>query len=316
MLKITEKLRPFSHQPGTSCLVPRSDWIVRAYPALLRVQETEFAIHITGPVREFTIQMDLERDCLWVWGIAKEGCFRYRLSADVAGLSLYIDRSPKDGFKIGSHTLKAKDKLLLLSGGHLVAPLKPERIFLGISKAQDWDQVQKRNAIHEWAPILYALAQKVPERGDVKEGPLTLIDNLPEFFSAAFEGILVPHLNDPLHQGLFSSVGKGNPLALLTRAFQKLRGYLLVDNQILPALLADWHCGRALHLQSPYGRIDLEWTKGTLRQMVLHAEKTGEANFIFQKPIKSFRFNGERLERNQSLSIESGKTYLFDRFQK
>ena len=316
MLKISEKLRPFSHEPGTAVLVPGSDWIVRAYPVLLRVGGEDFPLQITGPVREFTLQLDLERDCLWVWGIAKEGHFRYKLFASEQGLFLSLDRSPKSGFAIGNHSLKPKETILLQSGGQFISPSKPERFSLGNSKAQDWDLVRRRNNIFEWAPVLYALAQKVPNKGDVTGGPLALLNRLEEFFPAAFEGILVPHLTDPLHQGLFTEEGRGNALALLREAFQTIRGYILDENRILPALPADWHCGRALHLQSPFGRLDLEWTKGTLRQMVLYGEKTGEATFLFSKPIKSFRFNGERASSQQSLLIESGKKYHLDRFQK
>ena len=315
MLKISEKLRPFSHQPGTACIVPGSDWIISVYPTLLRVQGVDFPIHLTGPVREFTVQMDLERDCVWIWGIAKEGHFRFKLVADEIELSLLIDRAPKEGVEIGTHKLKAKQKILLMSGGHFLSPSKVEKLSLGNWKAQDWDLVRRRNLVSEWVPVLYALAQKVPQRGEAYSGPLSLIDKPADFFHAAFEGILVPHFVDPLHQGLFSEDGHGNSLGILTKAFQKVRSYLIQENQILPALPSDWHSGRILHLETAYGRVDLEWTKGTIRQMVLYAEKSGEASFVFSK-VKSFRFNRKRVQQKEPLLIESGNKYLFDRFQK
>ncbi len=316
MLKITEKLRPFSHQPGTSCLVPGSDWIVRAFPAMLSVQGVEFPIRVSGPVREFTIQMDLERNCVWLWGIALEGHFRFKLVADEIGLSLFIDRCPKTGIEIGSHKLGRKEKILLMSGGHFHLPKKIERLSLGNWKAQDWDLVRRRNLVCEWVPVLYSLGQKVPDIGEVKRGPLDLIDQPTEFFHAAFTGILVPHLIDPLHQGLFSENGQGNPLALLKAAFQKIRSALIQHQQILPALPSDWVSGRVLGLQTHYGLLDFEWTKRTIRQMVLHAEKSDEAVFVFSKQVSSFRFNGECVEQGKPLPIELGKKYTFDRFQK
>jgi hypothetical protein len=267
-------------------------------------------------VQEFTLQMDLERDCLWVWGIAREGHFRCKLSADERGLSLFVDRCPKGGLVIGSHQLQRKDKTLLMSGGHFFLPEKIERLSLGNWKAQDWDLVRRRNLVREWVPVLYALAQKMPQMGEAKGGPLDLLDQPTAFFAAAFTGILVPHLIDPLHQGLFSENGQGNPLAVLTKAFEKLRSALIQENRILPALPTDWDSGRVLGLQTPYGLVDLEWTKRTIRQMILHAEKSGEALFIFSKPVKSFRFNGERVGQGETLAIEAGKRYVFDRFQK
>lgn len=316
MLKITEKLRPFSHQPGTSCLVPGSDWICRAFPAMLNIQGVDFPIRVTGPVREFTVQMDLERNCLWIWGISKEGHFRFKLAADEIGLSLLVDRCPKSGLEIGSHKFKAKEKILLMSGGCFRLPKKIERLSLGNWKAQDWDLVRRRNLVYEWVPVLYALGQKTPHTGDAKGGPLDLLDKPTEFFHAAFTGILVPHLIDPLHQGLFPEDGLGNPLALLTLAYKKIRSFLIQEERILPDLPSDWDCGRILGLETQYGPLDLEWTKGAIRQMILHPEKSGEVDFVFSKPVKSFRFNGERVEQGGSLAVESGKKYIFDRFQK
>jgi hypothetical protein len=316
MLKITEKLRPFSHQPGTSCLIPGSSWILSAFPAMLSVQGIDYPVCLTGPVREFTVQMDLERDCVWIWGIAKEGHFRFKLFADEIGLALLVDRCSESGLGIGTHKLKRKEKILLLSGGNVRLPKKIERLSLGNWKAQDWDLVRRRNEPREWVPILFALSQKVPLTGDANGGPLDLLDKLAEFFPAAFTGILVPHLIDPLHQGLFPDDGHGDPLALLTLSYKKIRSALIQDEQILPALPSDWDCGRVLGLQTQYGPLDLEWTKGAIRQMILHAEKSAKASFTFSKPVKSFRFNGVRTEQGQSLAIEARKKYTFDRFQK
>ncbi len=314
MLKITEKLRPYSHQPGTVCLVPKSDKVVCVYPTLFTI-EKDFPIRVTGPIREFTVQMDLERDCLWIWGIAKEGHFRLQLAMDEMGLTLFVDRCPKSGIEIGDHHLLRKEKILLQSGGKVHFLRKMERLSLGNWKAQDWDLVRRRNDPREWAPVLFALGQKVPFSQEAKGGPLHLLWS-EQFFHAAFSGILVPHLKDPLHQGLFPEDGSGNPIALLTLAYQKIRSFLIQGDQILPELPSDWDCGRVLALETEYGSLDLEWTKGMIRQMVLHAKKSGETAFEFSSQVKSFRFNGTRIERGTLLSIEEGKKYLFDRFQK
>jgi hypothetical protein len=217
--------------------------------------------------------MDLERDCLWVWGIAKEGHFRFKLSADEVGLCLFVDRCPKDGLTVGSQHLHGKDKILLLSGGQIYKSQKIEKLSLGNWKEQDWDLVRRRNDVREWVPVLYSLGQKTPVTSMVKGGPVELLEELTAFFPAAFSGILVPHLIDPLHQGLFSEEGHGDPLALLPLAFKKIRSFLIQDKKILPALPRGWDCGRALGLQTEYGRLDLEWTRGSIRQMVLYCRR-------------------------------------------
>ncbi len=65
MIKIARKLRPFSHRSGAKCLIPGTETIVEAYPNLLRVGSIETALNI---VSGFTLQQDLERNCVWVFG--------------------------------------------------------------------------------------------------------------------------------------------------------------------------------------------------------------------------------------------------------
>jgi len=72
-IKIAERLRPFSHTPGASCLIPGTCFAVTAFPTLLRIDQHEIKLKLTGPVSNFTLQQDLEKNCVFVFGKAKEG---------------------------------------------------------------------------------------------------------------------------------------------------------------------------------------------------------------------------------------------------
>jgi hypothetical protein len=65
MISIATKLRPFSHTHGAKCLLPGTSTVIEAFPHLLRIGSEEIPIQIEGG---FTLQMDLDRNCVWVFG--------------------------------------------------------------------------------------------------------------------------------------------------------------------------------------------------------------------------------------------------------
>ena len=61
-IAIAERLKPFSHTPGVACLIPGTCWKVEAFPTLLRIGEKyDLPLPITGPVADFTLELDLEK---------------------------------------------------------------------------------------------------------------------------------------------------------------------------------------------------------------------------------------------------------------
>ena len=307
-IEIKEKITPYSHQSGVECLVPLSDWVVQVYPALLKVGGLEFPLAVTGPEKEFTVQMDLEKDCVWVWGISKEGHFRLKLTASEYGLSLMVDRSPKGGISIGGKLLERKESILLAKGGQFSPKKACERFSLGNWKAQDWDLVRRRADFSEIAPLLFLLGQKLPKSES------TLLTHTEHFFLAALSGICAPKPQDAIHQGL--SPFTGEPISLIQSAYQTIRSYLIDGESILPKLPNNWDAGKVIGLQTKFGTVDLEWTKGHIRRMVLVSSDSGSIALSFTKEISSCRCNGKHLENGSSLPIEVNKKYLFERFQK
>ncbi len=299
MIQIHEKLRPFAHRPGTPCLVPGSAWVVEPFPALLRVLGMgDFPIGLTGPVREFTVQMDLEKECVWVWGKAVEGYFRYALQANGDGLSLFLDRAPGP-IRIGDAVVAPKSSQMLARGG-LWLEKKPlfERISLGRTAAQNVERFRCELDLAEIAPILFVLGQKVPA------APCALAEeNLTALFLGAFSGLFVPQLEDPLHQGIPLQLAEcKDPLSLLPAIYAKIRSWLLDGDRVLPVLPRTWEAGRAVGFRTPHGLLDLEWRKHSIYRMVLHSETAPE--FVFQPHARTFRRR-----------LENGATH-FDRFQK
>ena len=88
-ISIAARNRPFSHLPGASALLPERAGLFRhfqpkfVYSIAKKKYQTIYgnSLKLHGPVREFTLQQDLEKGIVLIWGIAVEGRFRLRLQA-------------------------------------------------------------------------------------------------------------------------------------------------------------------------------------------------------------------------------------------
>lgn len=335
-LKIFEKHRPFSHRPGTSYVLPGTSLVFTLFPTLIRWHDlsstesgAELRLQVTGPVDGFTSQINIERRFITVWGHAKEGYYKYRIQPD------------------GQHFSITTFKDLALEGEYKesdqsIQPPEIERLYLGVSKKQEWELIQQRCDLKELIPIWYAMSQHAPacpcdEKSSLYQQCNILIehreiekigDAFVSLFKAAFSGVFVPRLQDDDHHGFtlppfFSS----SPLGLLSTSRQTIRKLFvqLEENRvdILPTLPVEFHCGKFIQIKlGDYGELDIEWTKKTIRRLVFRCRKDAELQFLFQNHLKRFRsrITGSnqysKVDCGETLEFVSGKTYLFDNFQK
>ncbi|MBI3509000.1 MAG: hypothetical protein HY069_05160 [Chlamydiia bacterium] len=328
-IQTLSRLKPFSHTPGTACFIPGTHWKLEAYPTLIKIGHYEIPLHVTGPVRDFTVELDLEHNCVWVFGQAKEGFYRLKIQATKKGFEIWADRTPKAGLCHGKGTLQAKEHFLISENAGFSLPENGERLSLGAHKKQDWDLVWRRFDLREILPVLFDLGQKTPATGKKpSKGPVNLLEtgDWEAFCRAAFSKILVPRLVDDHYQGLFTDSDlEGHASHLLSEAAKKIRDLFFRQCETHLHLLPQvtFESGMLTHIQAPgIGELDLEWSKGMLRRAILRAVKNAEVFLDLQKGIKSYRVRTKLKEKGRSqkandlLRIETGKTYYLDRFQK
>ena len=92
---------------------------------------------------------------------------------------------------------------------------------------------------------------------------------------------------------------------------------------ILPALPQEFHCGRLVNVEIPgIGKIDLEWSKHTIRRMIVEAAITSDVELIFAKDIARYRCRqklsdrGSLMKKGDVLAVTAGQRYFLDRFEK
>lgn len=314
-ISIAQKIRPFSHRPGASCLIPGTCAIVQAFPALLRFGKEEYETLVKGPVKDFTLLQDLEKNCVFIFGKAQDTFYRFRLQASDGGFELFSD--------------KTKERQFFPASVPFHLPPIWERLSLGSHKAQDWDLVMRRADLREILPVLFGLGQKIPLIApQPASGTAHLLNEaqLKEFCLAAFSEILVPQLSDVQHLGLLSSEKiEGNPFFVIQEAVKFIRALFFRQNErrleFLPSLL--FPEGRLIHVQAPgVGEIDLEWASRELRRVLIRPTHSGDVVLVFQKEVRSFRvkssssMRGKKYLVSEPLFLEAGKSYLLDCFQK
>ena len=328
-ITIAERLKPFSHTPGAACIIPGTCWEIEAFPALVRLgRKYEVHLHVTGPVKDFTTEQDLEKNCVMVFGKAKEGFYRLKFQGSSSGIEITAVNAPQ-GFLINGNPIRPQERLFFADEVDFFLPGTWERLSLGVSKAQDWDLVLRRFDMKEILPVLYGIGQKIPY---IKPQPLTGTGKLLEqedfdsFCRAGFSKILIPRLIDDQHQGLaLPEAATGDPCYLIQEATRRIRSlFFQQDGQKLSLLPScSFPEGRMTQVQANgIGEIDLEWASRTLRRAILRTSSSGEITIELPKGLRSFRLRttpsekGKRYEGGEALRLESGKTYFFDRFHK
>lgn len=354
-ITIADRLRPFSHYPGTSFILPGSSLRFQIFPALIRVHDlsssepilvAEIKVGMNGYVKDFTVMQDLEHGLIKVWGHMDMGYIRYRISAlGEKNFLLTTERNPANCL-LSWACAQEQEKLEEKPYRHTMM----EKLSLGNNKTQDWDLIRRRLDMQEIFPLWFQLGQQIlPQNVVSTSGDSHLLGQcrdlirkrtlkaiVPAFqnlFLAGFEGGLSPRLFDDQHHGFPLPPVSGHrlsPLVLLTEGAALIR-LLFVDScdaiiHVLPALPPEFHCGR-LQTACSEGKLDIEWSKKLVRRMVFTASSQATLQFLFPKEQKRFRLThgksssgrpcfSESISCGSPITVEAGSLYFFDRFEK
>lgn len=266
-MRIASRYRPFSHQAGTTLLLPGSSVVVTAYPTCLAigVHQQVYTLRwaLSGIIQQFTAEQDLENHTISVSGFASEGYFRYLLLIKDKKLVVKLDRGPQEGLevrveKIGcqdsSYRLAVKQELCLHASLHSTSAVScVERISFGVAKSQDWDLIRRRQQPVEYLPFWFSLGQtfnsclqlhqdKSSDTSSLhlleqasqaleRRASQEALDKLHQIFMTSFHSLLVPSNYDCNFQGL-STASKSFALEDLNLSLL-YQGYLCIRKFIV-----------------------------------------------------------------------------------
>jgi hypothetical protein len=333
-IKIASRLRPFSHTPGITCLVPGTLCTVQIFPTMLRFQGKEHRLPFSGPIADFTVQQDLEKGAIHVFGRTPSGYMRYWIAAKGSNLTIEFEQSP-----VSIAPLRCPLPFVRPHSSVIV-----ERLSLGMHRSQEWEGIHRRADLSEIFQHWLRLSQMLPE---TEKGPsLFLLEKIweakrdkreiiPAFFNlfqAHFHGILVPRLNDDQFQGIApetADVENYLPYYLLKESGKCLRSLFIEEEtgvcSLLPHLPSQFHAGRFTGVRLQNGdQIDFEWSKKLLRRLIWRTAETTNQQMVLrlQKSLMSFRVRrslkdkGTVLSREDPLILRPNEILYLDRFQK
>lgn len=353
-IEMTQRFKPFSHQPGVQCLLLGAQHACEIFPALLRIYDLtastpqlvdEVPFDFRGPVKEFTVCQNLDRGCIDVWGHAKQGYFVYHLvaSGEEKLFSLTFDKDPTGCLQRIAEAYAPRQRLPLPCSLYCSSF---ENLSFGIFKSQEWPMIHRRCSLAEILPFWFLLGQWISPQQKHLTGTAMLLEKIEHsivccekdalraeleiLYRAGFQGILTPRLVDCEHQGFslpkVTLEHQGSPLYLLYRGYWLIRRMLIdiweTNVQILPCLLPEFHCGKMTNLVlGSWGKLDFEWSKKTIRRMLFQPTINCSLSFCFSKGVSTYRLKeeydirGEKMQCGSRVDFSAGKLYYFDNFQ-
>ena len=333
MIKISQKFKPFANRPGTACLIPGSSWVVQAYPTLLRIlgeKEHEIFLRLTGPIEQFTLMQDVDRQAVFVYGYAKEGYFNFKIFHVGKNVLVKLYRGNSIVCVInGANVSLNKGDIINVPVDDAGFKLdRKEYLHLGINKKLNWDMVEKRSDLREIFPVVFLLGQFISPYVDSNFLSPSSYSEFKMVFKSMFSGILVPTFDNGNSFGFDHDLSCefASPVVLLRKMYEQVRKLFIYEAdsiEILPTLYAEFHCGRMVDVELKDCIISLEWTKCNVRRLTIFAKKSSELVFKFTKEISSFRLRSRASKDTRhtckvtaKLRVESGKTYFLDNFTK
>lgn len=344
-IRIAQALHPFSHLPGTTCLLPYSHLKVQIFPTRVHFslfEEILFSLtwDIQGPVKDFTVEMDLEQQQIVVFGMATTGYFRYRLKRQNDGIGVIVDKLVQK--TINCDLSHHNQTYHLARGDILLIPrvfveqlpvISHERLSLGMHTVQDWPRIKSRLDFKEIFPIWMRLGQVTPHLPHTlsTKGNFSLLDTchrivnedrkqevIPAFkqlFLAAFESLCIPRLYDTDYQGILPveqpETIDPSPITLLTQGAALIRSLFFQESHevlsLLPCIPPDFHAGRLVEVHTLLGdRLDFEWSKKQLRSVILRPHSERRMFFKISQHIRTCRVRSSLKERGKEHMVQEG----------
>lgn len=325
LIRINRRLKPFTHIPGTKIPIPYSPFVLHPFPTHLTISKngclfSEHSLPLSGPVKGFTAELDLEKGHIRVFGTAREGYYEALIKGDDRGVAYEVKKGPPELQSFGKAAASHR---------------RYERLSLGSHKSQEWSGIERRGDPIEYLPIWMALGQVVPVAlQDNKGGTLDMLagahdlTSLKHIWLAGFDGMMAPRLMDTDHHGfsLTPPDGSLSPLPLLTEGARIIRQLFIEERGqevlVLPRLPQEFHAGRLVDVTLLSGlQMNLEWSKKEIRRLEIFAPHEMALPLKFSKGVTSFRVRtslqdrGTRRPAEKTLQCEKETWYILDNFK-
>lgn len=238
-IEVTEKFRPFSHQPGIQIPYPLLQLVFIVYPSKIKIVDWRadqkvlmtLKFKFKSSCEKFTAFYDLHKNVIQIQSHLEEGYVEFTLKYDQRKkhFTLSLDRHQEEylSFEVKRpqktsvirRRLTKKKPLILFKDLEAKLPKGLEVLFLGCHKKQEVEKIFARKDLKEFLPLWFLWGQTSPVKTSrsQKEGTLTFLSHIQEkldkkehdqlgpylkkMMSSSFAPMMVPYLEDFKHWG-------------------------------------------------------------------------------------------------------------------
>ncbi len=311
-------------------MIPKSNWALEAYPKEIRFFYEEISVllelDLNEPISGFTLQQDLEKDLVRVFGRAKEGYFHFEISHEGKKIIITLKRGKSISYQFaGKKDVLERHQFLEIETEPSFETYHTERLSLGVTKKLDWEMVLRRGQLKEILPVLFFLGQKIdPSNVNTSFS----IDSIELFIKAHFEHLLFPKRSLDKRLGINGEdLPSYMPLsAILYKSYEKIRSFFIEEEKgtvsIFPNLPKEFVSGKLIGLKLSCAIIDIEWTKQKIRRVRIASTSEGVLEIKWPKDVDSYRLKSKPQEKGKMISsseeilLSPGLIYYLDKFQK
>lgn len=333
-----------SFKPGTKCALPGTPYVVQCFPTALRIFETEHSKEVVfpeiGPMSGWKTTLDLMRRVVLMEGASAKGFVRLRLEALPEGLFIKSLKGDLQASIDGQLVVFPRGRSVsLMARPSPERPFPISRLLLGCHKTPNWERVSADASMYEILPMWYlylddhekpiaiptTMLGTIAEQIVQKNTP-SVLKAFDRFFHVAIDDIFVPKKEDTLHFGysqallpeeLEVSAVNGTVAACIRSLFIAESNSAI---ELLPCVPDEFESGRLLQERLRSGHtIHMEWRKGRLRRLVLHAATDDSfivntaASFGYIRPLRTPGKRGS-FKVGAPVEIRAGEVYLLDNF--
>lgn len=367
LIKISEKFRPFSTQPGISVPYPLLKLVFVIYPTQIKIlewkkkQRTILTIdfNFKSPCEKFAVFSDLIKQEIEIQCYLEDNFAKMKLAYDEKKQCFFLTLLRYKGERLSfevqrpsrtsilNRQLTKKKPLVLFKDLNPPKVNKPEILFLGSHKKQEIEKIFQRKDLKEFLPLWFLWGQYCKLRTPLenKDGTLVFLNELNDaieqkkhdriaptlktMISSSFAPMMVPHLDDFKHWGYHlpkDESSKASPWLLLSELYSLIRKFFIflnnTDLYLLPHLPPELFCGKLRQIKAKDLMLHLEWTKKTIRRMIITTSKSCTVTLHYAAGVKTFRLKigekdkGVRLKNHHEITFKRNKVYFFDNFEK
>lgn len=352
-LSIAQKLVPFSLREGSFCILPKSLYSLRVYPALFQIYDRhqkrieEIKLEHSGPFSAFQVQANLDKGLVEIYGRGNQGYFSLQVAAQEGGIFFFLKRGEPifcTLFFQGKTYLLKKNSPLKIPISLQLGNFSLERLSFGMHKKQDIESIYRRKDPKEIFPLWHKIGALLPSvKNPVLSGVQLLLKESEEalfqkqvektkdllllLFQIAFSGIYVPSLEDLTYQNLKlpPKDSSSEPYWLLKQGSFLIRSLFFQERGdsliFLPHLSKEFAFGRFCYLTTSWGIVHMEWSKKSLRRVVLQAKNPQSLCLIFPSSIRKYRLKRAPQERGiqkpvkEAITLQANQRLYLDRFE-